>query len=89
MYSVQCTVPVFVLSVSTRPSVTRETELSRITASRQLLLGENTLHTEGWGDGIARQKKKNVFHKFRSISTKPLGKEMTVQIVMRKKKLII
>ena len=42
--SVQCTVPVFVLSVSTRPSVTRGTELSRITASRQLLLGEHTTH---------------------------------------------
>ena len=52
MYSEQCTVPVFVLSVSTRPSVTRGTELSWITASRHLLLGENTLHTEGWGEGI-------------------------------------
>ena len=39
-------VPAFVLSVSTRPSVTHGTKLSWITASRQLLLGENTLHTE-------------------------------------------
>ena len=91
MYSVQCTVPVFVLSVSTGPSVTCGTKLSWITASRQLLLGENTLHTEGWEEGIVRQKKeeKNVIHKFRTISIKSLVKEITVQIVMTKKKLII
>ena len=91
MYSVLCTVPAFFLSASTRTSVTHGTELSWITASRQLLLGENTLHTEGWEEGIVRQKKeeKNVIHKFRTISIKSLVKEITVQIVMTKKKLII
>ena len=44
--------------------------------------GENTLHTEGWGEGVARQKKKNVLHKFHTISTKPLVKEMTDQIII-------
>ena len=78
VYSVQCTVPVFVLSVSARPSVTRRPKLSRLTASRQLLLGENTLHTEGGGKGETENKVQNILHKFRTISTKPLVKDMTV-----------
>ena len=82
-------VSVFVLSVSTGPSVTSGTELSRITASTAvvslqyynclLLLEENTLHTEGLGEGITNGETegKNAFH-FCTISTKPLAKEMTI-----------
>ena len=43
------------------------------------------------GGGRGETGRKNIyrFHKFRTISTKPLVKEMTVEIVMTKKKVII
>ena len=86
MYSVQSTVPVFVLSVSTGPSITCGTaSLPVHCQSSAPAGGENILHTEGWGEEVARQKKKNVLHKFHTISTKPLVKEMTDQIIMTKK----
>ena len=41
------------------------------------------------GKALRDRRRKHVFDQFRTISTKPLVKEMTVQIVMTKKRVII